>query len=420
MTDWLTANRLTAYPFRDSEAYDDALTAVADANVALVSTDSEAYLRKLDTVASEVVIVDASGIVLIDSNAGTYATDVFGAFEIIKVFDPGRRQGAEIIIEAGSSIVVDGVDIPFALQAHDFRQNALYSINGLETSPKLILGEDFTVTETAARITINLKNPVDRVDFPPTPYVFTLDGVEPTTGGRLWLQPRDGEACQRVDPRVSDFRIELRNICEACCQCQDYYSTYIQMQGLDDQVAVGIARAATLMSRYHALVQRFQNWSSDPGSALPANTPTFARTWVGAGNPAKAVNILFRYYKGTYGGTLTLNIVNSLDQDITATEATVTVPAAIVNKLSGVIQRTTVRDSDEFAGFPGTFDLGPLSRWGSVTVANAIYNNALAGEEYAVNLELVFTLADTSTLTSSLTLTVPFDEGMTFTQPTEP
>jgi len=419
MSDWLTANTLTAYPFRDSVAYDDALTAIADANVSLTSAKTEAYLRKLDTVASELIIVDAAGDVLVDSDDGTYATDVFGAFEVIKVFDPTRRQGAEIIIEAGSVIAIDGVDVPFALQAHDFRESALYSINGLSDTPKLVLGEDFTVEETADRITINLKDPQDRVDFPATPYVFSINAVTPTPNGRLWLQPVDADACQRVDPRVNSFQIHLNNICKACCQCQDYYSTYIQMQGLDDTVAAGIARSAELMSRYHALVQRFQNWSSDPGVTLPVNTPTVVRTWVGAGNPAKAVNILFRFYAGTYGGTLTLNIVNSLEQAITDIDAEVSVPVATVSKNSGVIQRTTAKDSLDFVGFPGTVSLGPLDRWGSVTVANSIFNNELAGDTVTINLDLTFTLADTSQLTASLTLAAPFNEGMSFTQPVE-
>lgn len=417
MTDWLTANTNTAYPFRDSSAYDDALTAIADANVALVDAATEAYLRQLDMVGGRVVIVDGDGTILVDTDDGTYATQTFGAFEIVKAFDPTRRQGAEIIVEAGSALVYLGADVPFALQAHDFRQGALYSINGLETSPKLVLGEDFTVEETADQITINLKDPIDRVDFPATPYVFTINDIQPTTGGRFWLQPVDSSACQRVDPRVASFRLDLKNICRACCQCQDYYSTYIKMQGLDDQVAEGIARATELMTRYHSLVQRFTNWAANPGADLPTNTPTVARTWVGDANPAKAINLLFRYFEGTYGGTLTLNIVNSLDQGIVSASAVVSLPAATVSKNVGVIQRTSAKDSEDFAGFPGTFDLGPIGQWDSVTAANSIYNNDLAGQTKAVNLTVTFTLEDTTVLITNLALTIPFNEGMSFTQP---
>ena len=423
MTDWLTSNIKTAYPFEDTDAYDDALTAIADANVALIFQDN-AFLRAFDTAGSSLLIVNGSGVTLIDSADGTYVVTVFGSYDVIKVRDLVTRNSCELVVKTGEVISVAGLDVPFASTVHDYKAATLYSLNDLDAATTLNLGVDFSVRQDGDNLFIDLADPVDRVSLPATPYIFTINDQEPTGDGSFWFRLASDLACHQIDPRILTHIIELNNICRACCQCADYYGSYIQMQGVDDVVAQAISDASDLMSDYHALISRWSVFINAPNVALPVNTATTARDWAGNANPAKALNVVFRFIEGTYGGTLAAVITNSLDNiDVTALTVTVSLEAGkTFNKSPGIIQRATTKDPANFAGFPGVFVLGALPAFEAIMLGNAVFNNELVGETVIVNLLVEATLDSivTPTIDMTLTLTVPVNGGMTLTNPTEP
>lgn len=425
MTDWLTANSAIAYPFRDEVAYDDDLSRIADANIALNQADTLTYLRDIDTVGESLVIIDADDQVVVDSANGTYSTTVFGTYTIIKVVDAVNRTSAELTILSGEVINQYGLKLPFATQAHDFKAATLYSINGANNTPVIELGEDFTVEESAGEIVINLAEPEDRVDFPATPYLFTINNITPSRDGQFWIQPAASAPCHRVDSQAIEHRIQLRNICKACCQCNDYYATYLKMQGLDDLVADAIVRASALRTRYHILVNSFNDYMENPPTSPTGGGSGVARTWVGHANPARALNILARFYPSNYGGTITVNAVNSLEVDISS--LTIAVSGPSLSPQGGVIQGSATQPSSEFGGFPGTANISGLKSMAAATASGFCYDSTRAVRSAAFTITVTAVtvprvvgqesngddiIADYGTLNASLSVSGPLTVGL--------
>ena len=399
--EWLTSNIDTSFPFEDHVAYDSVLTPIVDAVVSL--REGQAVLKAFSTDTLNIHVVDQDG----DDLVNDVATLVnYGAYDIYEIASASAR--VAIVVADGQSINFSGT-APFALVTHDYSSAGLTSFNGLTGDVRIVLNEDFTVARRGSDVVIGLTAPSERLSAPPNcDQLFSING-ETSAGGSFWFRP---DLCIRVDsPGMG--RMRIRDICDPCCKCTEFYNDYKVLISVDDALEQDIAASVTAVSNYNELAGRLDKFGIQPCEDLPVPTDdSFSHGFDGGTNHCNSLLAMARAIPISYGVGLSVTIINGFNVPVDNVQVAVSSTLLMRPRGGQVVIPPSMGNTYTFGGFPGAFTLeansGELPSKSSVVFTSEMFEQGNVGKDVDLFVEVTATKSDDLS-----TLTIPLRVALT-------